>query len=264
MDLAARARVGYLRRLSRRAILRQIAGARDVAFIRLVGNIGDELIWAGTRQLLVDVPYREVFVGDVGSDAGGDLALVAGGGGWCRPFHGLVPYELPRVEERFRRVVVLPSSYDTTVEVVREALEGSNAMFFAREAESLRQVSDLTAAELAVDCAFHFDFRPYRRPGTGTLLAYRVDTESVRGWIPEDNDDISLTCTSLDQWLHTIARHAVVHTDRAHVMLAAAMLGKRVFWSPSSYHKLPGIAGWSLRGLVEHAPNEPLPVGASA
>jgi hypothetical protein len=39
------------------------------------------------------------------------------------------------------------------------------------------------------------------------------------------------------------------------VMLAAAMLGKRVRYRASRYHKLPAIAEWSLRGFpVRPAP----------
>src|SRR5437870_5477964 len=96
-------RIGLARHRSAslRAILRHVAGAQDVAFIRLVGNLGDELIWAGTRRMLRHRSYRELFVGDVLADGGGELALVAGGGGWCQPFHELAPWWLPRIEERF-------------------------------------------------------------------------------------------------------------------------------------------------------------------
>ena len=52
-------------------------------------------------------------------------------------------------------------------------------------------------------------------------MSYRTDEESVLSVIPESNHDISRSCSSLDEWLWTIARHAVVKTDRAHVMIAA-------------------------------------------
>ena len=37
-----------------------------------------------------------------------------------------------------------------------------------------------------------------------------------------------------------------LHTDRAHVMLAAAMLGKQFRYRSTSYHKVPAITEWSL------------------
>ena len=42
---------------SRSKLLRAVGQAPDVTFIRSYGNIGDQLIYAGTRQLLAEVPY---------------------------------------------------------------------------------------------------------------------------------------------------------------------------------------------------------------
>jgi exopolysaccharide biosynthesis predicted pyruvyltransferase EpsI len=50
----------------------------------------------------------------------------------------------------------------------------------------------------------------------------------------------------MDHWLWTIARHDTVATDRAHVMIAAAMLGKRVEYHGTNYHKVTAIAEYSL------------------
>ena len=79
------------------------------------------------------------------------------------------------------------------------------------------------------------------------MVSYRTDVESVLSAIPEGNHDISKSCSSLDEWLWTIARHASVKTDRAHVMIAAALLGKTVDYCTSSYHKVPAIADYALR-----------------
>ncbi len=78
------------------------------------------------------------------------------------------------------------------------------------------------------------------------MYAYRADREAAGEPIPEGNCDLSATCESLDEWLWTIARHAEVDTDRAHVMIAAALLGKRVRYRASSYHKVPAIAEYAL------------------
>ena len=96
---------------------------------------------------------------------------------------------------------------------------------------------------------FTLEFEPYRRCGTGILTVCRTDRESSLGSHPIDNNDISQTCETLDEFLWTIARHELIRTDRAHVMIAAAMLGKRVEYWPSNYHKLSAIAGFSLTSL---------------
>ena len=120
-------------------------------------------------------------------------------------------------------------------------------MVFPRELESYRQVRGLCNADVAYDCAFFFDFRPYRSEGNGLLVACRRDKESALEEIPSTNNDISVTCSSLDEWLWTISRYQAVETDRAHVMIAAALLGKRVEYRASIYHKVPAIAKYSLK-----------------
>ncbi len=241
---------------SRRKLLGGISGAPDVTFIRSPGNIGDHLIHAGIRQLLSGIQYREIPFKRrrLLKRSRGHTALISGSGGWCGPYHKVMPRLLEIVEERYERVIVLPSSVDTSLPLVREALGRTKALFFAREMESYRQARELCRADIAHDCAFFFDFTPYRRPGSGRLLAYRTDAESVSREVPPKNRDISRWLDSLDEWLWTIARHREIETDRAHVMIAGAMLGKRVMYRASSYHKVPEIARYSLR----HLPVEPL------
>jgi len=229
-------------------ILRLLTGAPDVTFFRHAGNIGDDLIHAGTRRLLADIPHREVGTWDL-QDAHGHTAVITGSGGWCVPFHHQLPATLPLIEARFERVVILPSTFDLAEPTVRHALQRTRALVFARERESYEQIRGVCEADLGHDCAFFFDFRPYRRRGRGHLVAYRTDAESARAEVPPGNNDISVTCFGLDHWLWTIARHETVATDRAHVMIAAALLGKRVAFHGTSYHKVAAIAEYSLSGF---------------
>ena len=247
---------------SRERMLREIDVSSGVTFIRGPGNIGDDLIHAGTRRLLAGMPYREIVVRRRKEDGRklsgmdringvhGHTALITGGGAWCRPFHGMWPELLPLIEGRFERVIVLPSSVDVSIAEVKGSLARTSALVFARERESYRQLQGLCRTDIAHDCAFFFDFEPYRRRGDGLLIAYRTDAESASGGqTPPGNNDISRTCDNLDEWLWTISRHEVVETDRAHVMIAAAMLGKKVRYRPSNYHKVPAIAEYALGGF---------------
>src|SRR5262245_32576490 len=220
---------------SRDVLLRAIGEPEDLTFIRLWGNKGDELIYAGTRQLLARRFYKEVSVREL-DGVSGHTALVAGCGGWCGPYHDMVNH-LPAIETKFERVVIMPSSFDVSVPSVRSTLAATKALVFARERKSFDDICQLCDAKVAYDCAFYFDYRPYRRPGEGCLMSYRTDAESALSVIPEGNNDISRSCSSLDEWLWTIARHAAVKTDRAHVMIAAALLGNFVEYRSSSYHK---------------------------
>lgn len=252
---------------SRQKLLGEVSKSTDVTFIsHSLGNVGDYLIHAGTRQLLSEIPYKEVEFRwskraiasgrrrkeDIRGLRGvrGHTALVTGGGGWCGPYHRTMPTVLPLIERRFERVLVLPSSADTSVPRVRKILARTKALVFAREHESYRQLRGLCETDIAHDCAFFFDFGPYKRHGQGLLTAYRTDAESAkRHDIPPGNDDISVSCKSVEEWLRAIACHEVVETDRAHVMIAAAMLGKQVRYRAGSYHKVPAIAEYALGGF---------------
>lgn len=232
---------------SRAKILASLRDARDVTFVRHSGNIGDDLIYAGARRLLADVDYAEISIFDLG-DVGGDVGVLSGGGGWCEAFSHMPEY-LPLMEQRFERVIVLPTSFDVRLERVRETLERTRALVFAREAVSYESIAPLCRSELAHDCAFFFDFEGFRRPGRGALNAFRGDPEAAGGPIPDGNEDISATCDSLDEFLWKISRRERIRTDRAHVMIAAAMMGKIVEFRSSNYHKLPAIADFALQGF---------------
>ena len=229
---------------SRAKLLGSLEGATDITVIRNPGNIGDHLIHAGMRRLLGPMDYREVSLRQL-DGVRGQVAVITGSGGWCEPHQHLPPY-LPRIENQFERVIIFPSSFDTTVKSVRKALSRTRALVFAREFASYEQIRRLCRSEIAHDTAFFFDFDPYLRPGHGTLLAFRTDSEAVEEGVPRGNREISITCESLDEFLWTIARHEVVKTDHAHVMIAAALLGKEVYYKPSNYHKLPGLAACAL------------------
>jgi exopolysaccharide biosynthesis predicted pyruvyltransferase EpsI len=230
---------------NRKKLLNLLGESSDITFIKGIGNTGDQLIYAGTRQLLSNHNYKEISILNL-SGTGGHTALISGSGAWCKVHH-VMPKFLPIIEEQYKRVIIFPSSFDTSVEFVKQALLNTEAIVLAREEESYRQIHNLCSADIAYDCAFFFDYGPYKRRGTGVLNAFRTDRESATQELPPDNNDISSTCSCLDEWLRTIARHDVVRTDRAHVIIAAALLGKHVYYRSSNYHKVPAIVDFSLR-----------------
>ena len=231
---------------SRGLLLDEIGAGSELTFVRGLGNRGDELIWAGTRELLSGHVYREIGLEDLAA-ATGEVALLTGGGAFSRAYCEYMPEALAVAELRFDRVIVLPSSFDVGADRVRAALRATRATVFAREPESYRRIVGLCDARLAHDCAFFFDFSPYRSAGSGVLHAFRTDRErSGELAIPDDNDDISATCAALEDWLAAIERHALVRTDRAHVMVAAALMGKQVEYGSCSYFKVDALAAGSL------------------
>lgn len=242
---------------SREAILEEIGDPPDLTVVRVGGDLGDDLIWAGTSALLADRIYTETDLGGLCA-ASGHTVLLSGSGAFCRSYHELMPRALAVAELRFERVLVLPSSFDPSEDEVREALARTGATVFARERESYARIRSLCDARLAHDCSFLFDFSPYARAGEGTLNAFRTDREAA-GTMPPPfgNVDISSTASSLEEWLATIAAHELIRTDRAHVMIAAALMGKQVEFAPGPYHKVGGIAEYALAGYPVRPIAEP-------
>ncbi|PFG06627.1 polysaccharide pyruvyl transferase family protein [Bacillus sp. es.034] len=232
---------------SRNKLLSSLKGSPDITFIYGPGNTGDHLIWEGAYQLLDKVSYKKVSR-DKLSNLEGSTAILTGGGGWCSAFHSWPNY-LKEIEERFDRIIIFPSSFDTSLKEVRNTLSKTKALVFAREMKSYQMIKDICNADYAYDTAFFYDFEPYKQPGKGILYAYREDRERKNYPIPKNNNDLSVTCKSLPQWLHTISSYNTIYTDRAHVTIASAMLGKKVYYRGSNYHKVPGIVEFSLKGF---------------
>src|SRR3984957_15572583 len=132
---------------SRAVLLRAIGEPEDLTFIRLYGNIGDELIYAGTRQLLARRFYKEVGVRNL-SEVSGHTALVAGGGCWCGPYHDVAAH-LPLIENKFNPVLPSPSSFHASVPLVRATPAATKALVFARERESFNGICQLCNANIA-------------------------------------------------------------------------------------------------------------------
>jgi Polysaccharide pyruvyl transferase len=260
---------------SRHLLLDVVGKPTDLTVFRAWGNRGDDLIYAGMRSLLRNLPYREYDIRLLDRVPPGRLAIISGGGSWCRPFHAM-PAFLAAAESRFRRVIVFPSSFDTDEPVVRETLERTRALIFCRERRSYEEIRGMCEARLAHDTAFFFDFSPYTSQShAGILHAFREDAEAAGAPIPKDNRDISDECESLDEWLWAISKHDVIRTDRAHVVIAAAMLGKQIEYRSSTYHKVQAIVdfclppalistfrdgkGWTGRGIKRASADAPGP-----
>lgn len=233
---------------SSKLLLEEVGPSPDLTLIRTEGNLGDELIWAGTRRLLRDRIHREIGLEEVAANSG-EVAIVIGSGAWGRVYNQFMPELLAIAEMRFSRVIVFPTSFEVSEDRVRTALSGSRATVFARELESFRQISGICRARLALDGAFYYDYEKFRGiKAEGELNAFRTDAERLGAMaLPNDNDDISLSADSLEHWLETIARHEAINTDRAHVMIAAALMGRRVKFAPSGYFKVDALAE-SLQG----------------
>ncbi len=67
--------------------------------------------------------------------------------------------------------------------------------------------------------------------------------------LPFRNEDVWRM--PFDGYVETIRRAKEVHTDRLHVMILGAMLGKKIYGYPTSYGKLNNVYEHSLKGWAD-------------
>lgn len=247
-----------------RALLERLRGRR-VAFIPNEGNCGDGLIQMGFRRLCEEhcISYTTLLHP---RPAAGEVLLVLACGNLCQPFHHQVP-RIRRYMGHFKHTYLLPCSIDPADSAVAELLRDlpPSVTIFCRENLSAEKIAPFVSGKNTMhvddDLAFAIDYAPWERRGAGTLQAFRTDVESCGHPLPAGNLDISLWGGSADGelLLRTVAEYRIVRTDRAHVAIAAAMLGKETHVYPNNYHKVRGIFEQSLRGKANVTFHETFP-----
>ena len=138
----------------RKKILSKFNDSDDIFFLSAWGNLGDELIYRGTKELLSGIDYQEINLHDLGNESG-DVALIVGSGGWTKKFYKLPSY-LPKVSEQFDRIIVLPSTYDIKNLFIRKILSEVPGFYFSRDYFSYYQIKEICDTDIALDCAFFF------------------------------------------------------------------------------------------------------------
>lgn len=215
------------------------AGQSTFAYFPNPGNWGDGLIHAGTVQFLDQHSFEYQTYGRAELD-GIDgkkfpLAIVGGGGGWCRNW-GSTPKFLEQVAAKFDQVVLLPTSFEPGI--AEQSLP--NVLYFSRD---LNGASDDVLH--CPDMAFYVDF-PAIEPSLGyPLLAFRRDKERHESAVaPFRNWDLSLLGRAQDEvesLIRLVAKFRVVYTDRLHLGITAAMLGRQTFLLDGNYSKNQGV-----------------------
>jgi Polysaccharide pyruvyl transferase len=265
-------------------IVASIAGSRPVAYLMIQGNLGDALIDAGAKAFLRhtgvktvvysarkvrDLHRRHYRAGyakhlilkslSLGAISkyplrisrvaeAHEVAIICGSGSFCR--QNPVASQLARLAARhFRHVIVLPSTYATPLTDYP-----ANMTFFARDRfQSLQYAAG--RATFCHDLAFFLNpppLPPVRHYG----IHLRTDNEaSGKLPVPPRNIDVSALGTERDgptRVFEEIGKSAVIVTDRLHLAIAAALLGRRTFLFPGSYFKIPAIYESSIRQNFPH------------
>lgn len=217
------------------------------------GNRGDGLIYIGAKVLLDrnNVQYKEV---KRLAGLRGDVLLIYGCGGYAKAY-GSMPRRIMPFINNFKRIYILPSSFDTSYPRIEEFISKlpSHVLVFCRERISVNNVKKYIKyknnVRLDHDTALHFNYDLYKKKGNGRVLSYRRDRESKKQWFGHKKSiDASYgNYNTYKKMIDAIINYDEVVTDRAHVMILAGMLGKKTHVLPSNYFKIKGIYDYSFK-----------------
>lgn len=243
-----------------------VADIRSWGPVRLLtqmpGNTGDHLIWSGTEALLAaaGIPFGRLAVAEVATSSFPDECLIVpGSGALTRAWHEWLPALIIEAATRFRSVVILPSQYDPSVDVVAEALATPNVYAYAREADSYVAARPFGRASLAFDPALYSPlFQRVPSPVADVvasprrLVALREDKSSRLSELgyatnPAVNRDISLTTQTAEAFVAAVRDADEVITDRLHVAVATVMCGKRLVYFDPQDRKISTYVRFTFR-----------------
>ena len=236
------------------------------------GNRGDGLIQEGTRTLLrkCGITHKEF---SFPQDARGEILLISGCGFFSHNWDSGVKY-VQRYLDDFDRIYILPASFDVAAEKIKSFLANlsKKVFIYCRERYSYDAVKNIVPLPQNVfldkDMEFYMDYSVWKKEGKGILMAFRKDQETnkkisyrlpimfhkMRTLFLPDGSNIDVMRGTCDEWetaLESISKFEKIYTDRVHVAITAALLGKKTYIYPNANHIVKGVYEYSLA----HLPN---------
>lgn len=222
---------------------------RRIGYVRLHGNVGDELIEAAAFQMLRHFEIDFIVTTKPTPSAKVDEWLIAGGGSMGNYYENCQQQRRAALADG-RPVSVLPQSFITPEPF-------SYKRVFVRERASLNIRPDaLLAPDLALGLIIPWHWKLFlglnrQQPSIWTRgegLWLRTDREGLFSESDSLGDPVEYCRTPL-QYLRLAARYTHVITDRLHFAIAALICRRKTTLLPNSYHKNRSMYETSLREL---------------
>lgn len=237
--------------------IRRQAGGKPILYLVNPGNFGDALIGFGATLFFEDYGFdvqrillstrwlklRSALVNLSTQPSGGNLLVYGGSGAWCKAT--FLAQRVVRLNALVsKNILVLPSTYED----IRPPAE---VTAYARDRfESLDKIEPgLFCHDMAFYMALVDPDRilPNRRPpGKRLGLFFRVDNEARPHGFADlpGNHDLSAHGSERSDpsaFLRHLDDYEIVATDRLHVAIGAAILGKQVAIATGNYFKIRAI-----------------------
>lgn len=234
---------------------------KTIRFFPKSGNLGDGFITYATYKLF---EYFEVnFTTHTQEERFDNEIIVIGGGG------NLIEGKYDDVatliweHRKTNKVYLLPQTIVGYDDIIKETFH--NLTIFCRDTISFDHCincgGNSERVSLAHDVTFYLNddhFSQSQLKGAGHLNAFRLDGETAGTDVPAHNIDISLswngdiwqspefTKSAVNSMAYFLAQFETINTDRLHVSIMAAFLGRKVNMHPNNYYKNKAVHKHSI------------------
>ncbi|MBO1040395.1 polysaccharide pyruvyl transferase family protein [Brucella pituitosa] len=233
-----------------------------VRFFPHSGNLGDGLITYATMQLLdhFGINYTTHRQEERFDD---EIIFIGGGGNLVEGRYEDVA-KLIWEHRETNRVILFPQSIVGYEDIIKET--HNNLTVFCRDKVSFEHCTTVDGRNdrihLCQDAALYLGPKHFEQAkviGSGCLNAMRTDGESLGGERDQNNMDISLAWNG-DVWTNPafvraaaismaefVSQYREVKTDRLHVAIMSALLGREVTMYPNNYFKNQAVFEHSIK-----------------
>ncbi|OFL19369.1 glycosyltransferase family 2 protein [Corynebacterium sp. HMSC062A03] len=223
----------------------------QLVFSPAKGNWGDGLINIGTRQFLdsLELPFHERNKSSIETDLQSGyfeekVVLMGGGGAWSRNFSNARKFT-DQIARQAKHVIVLPTTFDLP------PVEPNNVTYFARD--KFTSLDTNPQAVFCHDMALFINLELHEPTNrVWRLFAMRNDREgtNLAKHVPQNFDLSKLgdgDYAFADPLFNILNNFNIICTDRLHLAIASAMLGRKVKLLPGNYAKSQDVFLSSLK-----------------
>ena len=243
-------------------LIAELRTVGEFSYITNTGNMGDMLIASATLQFFDDNKLKyKMFNGEPA-----DTIVYGGGGIWTRTYEFDWSKILP-IFAAAKRVIILPSSFHDCTGLI-DAMD-ERFVIFCRERKSYDYMTANNPRDAKIfldhDMAFRITKKIFKgkrpikiRDFPPITKFMRCDCEQAGQY--ESDFDLSIATfgdkLSCREWidfsaklmLYTVGYVDTVITDRLHVGIAAALMGRNVYLLDNTYGKLSGVYNQTMSG----------------
>jgi len=222
------------------------------------GNAGDVVIQQSTIKFF-EKNNLNFELGKNTTTYVGENLVYGGGGNLIGKYQPAKKFIKLNAEKN--HIMILPHTIKNSEKSLN--MLNKDSIVFCRERISHEYVSKfIEKCYLHKDMAFHLDLESYKKESkyeVGNIFRMDVESSNNVKKIPSNNVDISsvfnrrnqhtnleVAQAVFDDFVNYIADFEIVNTDRLHIAIIAAILGKNVNLYPNSYYKNKAVYDYTL------------------